>query len=222
MMKRILLASLLSLLMINGCLAESKKTCPQLNSKEALNKLIEGNNRFTHLKLKHPDETFQRRHEIVSGQHPFAVILSCSDSRVPPELVFDQGLGDLFVIRDAGNILDDIVIGSIEYAVGHLDVPLVIVLGHEDCGAVTAAVHGHAETEHIHKILEEITPSIKAVENNGKCDNLVNCTVIQNVKEVVSKLKNSEPVLSQKVKEGKVTIIGAYYHLEDGKVEFIK
>lgn len=110
------------------------------NGDEALARLMEGNARYVSAKLNHPDQTLQRRAEVASGQHPFAIILTCADSRVPPELLFDQGLGDLFVVRVAGNIVDDDILGSIEYGVGELATPLVMVLGHERCGAVKATV----------------------------------------------------------------------------------
>ena len=108
----------------------------------ALAKLIAGNRRYVQHRQQYPDQSLPHRKELVSGQHPFAVILGCADSRVPPELLFDQGLGDLFVIRVAGNLVDDVVLGSIEYAVEHLGTKLIMVLGHEKCGAVSAAVEG--------------------------------------------------------------------------------
>lgn len=220
-MRKIVLTALASLLLANSCIANSnEKVIKQLNADQALNKLIEGNHRFVKLKLKHPDESAHRRNEIVSGQHPMAIILSCSDSRVPPELIFDQGLGDLFVIRDAGNVVDDVIIGSLEYAVGHLNIPLIVVLGHEYCGAVTAALAGHAETVHIEKILNAIKPAI--VQARTEKGNLIDNTVRENVKYVVDEIEKSNPVLAKKYKEGQLKVVGAYYNLEDGKIEIIK
>src|SRR5207237_5372942 len=118
--------------------AVGKETGAPLTPDQALSRLVAGNQRFVAHKPTHPHEDLARRHDLAGSQHPFAVVLSCSDSRLPPELVFDQGLGDLFVIRVAGNITDAAVIGSIEYAVEHLHAPLIVVLGHEKCGAVTA------------------------------------------------------------------------------------
>jgi len=126
------------LMILPGCLVAQEMQVP--TGAEALARLMEGNKRFVTRKAQHPDQTLAHLREVESGQHPFAVVLSCSDSRVSPEIVFDQGLGDLFVIRVAGNVTDDTVIGSIEYAVEHLKAPLVVVLGHQGCGAVQAAV----------------------------------------------------------------------------------
>src|SRR6476661_5513416 len=111
-----------------------------LSADDALAKLMAGNQRYTRHKEQHPDESLARRKELIGGQHPFAIVLGCADSRVSPELLFDQGLGDLFVIRVAGNIADDAILGSIEYAIEHLGAKLILVLGHEKCGAVSAAV----------------------------------------------------------------------------------
>ncbi|MEI7475195.1 MAG: carbonic anhydrase [bacterium] len=220
-MKKFILVGLMSLLFVNSSFAnEPSAHVKQISADEAFNRLIDGNKRFVKLKLMHPDESNKRRHELASGQHPIAIVLSCSDSRVPPELLFDQGLGDLFIIRDAGNVADDVVIGSLEYAAGHLNVPLVIVLGHEKCGAVTAAVDGHADSEHIEKILDQIKPAvITAKKEQG---DLIDNTVRENVKYVVDEIKNSNPVLAKKYKNGELKVVGAYYHLEDGKVELLK
>ena len=130
----------------NSCFAHSHNN---LSASDALEKLKEGNQRFIEFKQKHPDEDKKRRQEMLKGQHPFVVILSCSDSRVPPELIFDQGLGDIFEIRNAGNVLDEHVIGSIEYAIMHLGVKLVVIMGHQDCGAVGATLSGISETKYI-------------------------------------------------------------------------
>ena len=125
------------MLFANGAFANEVKN---LSADEALLKLKQGNNHFVHVHMKHPDETKHRREELVKGQHPFVAILSCSDSRVPSEIIFDQGLGDIFSIRNAGNVLDEHIIGSIEYAVYHLGIKLVVVMGHQECGAVNAAI----------------------------------------------------------------------------------
>src|SRR5947208_9005654 len=119
---------------------------PAVDPAEAIDKLKEGNGRYASGKLQHPGQTTERRAELTKDQHPFAVIVSCSDSRVPPEIVFDQGLGDLFVVRVAGNVIDDHGLGSIEYAVDHLGARLIVVLGHQSCGAVKAAKETIADT----------------------------------------------------------------------------
>ncbi len=188
----------------------------ELNGKQALQKLFEGNTRFVASHALHPNQTAKRRSELTAGQHPFAVVVGCADSRVPPEIIFDQGLGDLFVIRVAGNIVDDVVLGSIEYAVEHLGVPLVMVLGHESCGAVTASIQGGEPHGHIGSIVKAIQPAVEqAKEQSG--DLLVNA-IQTNVARVVEHIKTVAPILSQAVKEEKVQVVGGYYNLDTGEV----
>ena len=188
--------------------------------KKGWDALAEGNRRYVASKATHPHQTDARRTEVATGQNPIAVIVSCSDSRVPPEVVFDQGLGDLFVIRVAGNTLDDLCLGSIEYAVEHLHVPLVVVLGHERCGAVSAAVAGGDAPGHIHAVVEALRPAVEKVKDQpgDKVDNVVR----ENVREVVESLRTSEPFLAKAVREGKVTLVGARYDLDTGVVETVK
>src|SRR5262252_9569528 len=153
----------LLLLALPGALfAWAQEASPALSADEALKKLIAGNERYVRAKVNHPDESLARRKELTTGQHPFAVILGCADSRVSPELLFDEGLGDLFVIRVAGNIVDDAVLGSIEYAVEHLDTKLIVVLGHEKCGAVSAAVEGGDVPGHLKALVAAIQASVLA------------------------------------------------------------
>ncbi len=186
---------------------------------EALQKLADGNKRFFGSKLTHPNQTAERRNEVSKGQRPFAVIVGCSDSRIPPEIVFDQGLGDLFVIRVAGNIVDDIALGSIEYAVDHLGAQLVVVLGHGKCGAVTAAVQGGEAHGHIGSIVKTIAPAVeKAKAQSG---DLTDNAIRANVELVVEKIKSSKPILAKALEHGKIKIAGAYYDIETGKVELI-
>ena len=129
-----------------------------LSADQAMKKLAKGNERFVKLKSKHPGESKNRRKLMLKGQHPFVVILSCSDSRVPPELIFDQGLGDIFEIRNAGNVLNEHVIGSIEYAVMHCGVKLIVIMGHQDCGAIAATLSGVSETKYIKALEDSIQP----------------------------------------------------------------
>jgi len=188
-------------------------------AEDARQKLIEGNKRYVDAKMIYPNQTALRRSEIAKGQHPFAVILGCSDSRVPPEIIFDQGLGDLFVIRVAGNITDNVVLGSIEYAVEHLGVRYIMVLGHEGCGAVEATVkEGHAPG-HIDCIVKAIRPVLKKIKNSPG-DTLDNA-VRANVLSVVAQLKSSKPILAELFKKGELVIDGARYDLEDGDVAII-
>jgi carbonic anhydrase len=213
---------------------------------EAINRLKDGNGRYTSGNPQ-PDESSQerahmatnsyenagmtflgmtaeqaakRRAELAKSQHPFAIIVSCSDSRVPPEMVFDEGLGDLFVLRVAGNVINDESLGSIEYAVDHLAVRLIVVLGHQRCGAVkaakdTIAANGKAPA-HIESLVQAIRP---AVEATTKAD--LEATVEANVKDVVQALRSSTPILKPKVDSGQVHVAGAYYSLDTGSVSFL-
>jgi len=166
------------------------------------------------------DQAAKRRAELTKSQHPFAIIVSCSDSRVPPEIVFDQGLGDLFVLRVAGNVIDDHSLGSIEYAVDHLAVRLTVVLGHQRCGAVkaakeTIAAKGKAPA-HIQSLVTAIKPAVEATVHGD-----LEATVEANVKNVAQALRSSPPVLKPKVDSGEVRVIGAYYNLDTGAVSFL-
>jgi len=187
---------------------------------EAVSKLKEGNERYTSGSLQHPGQTTERRTEVAKSQHPFAIIVSCSDSRVPPEIVFDQGLGDLFVLRVAGNVINDESRGSIEYAVEHFGVRLILVLGHQRCGAVeaakeTIAAKGKAPA-HIQSLVTAIKP---AVESTVKGD--LDATIKANVEYVVDALRSSAPILKPKVESGDVQVIGGYYSLDTGAVTFL-
>jgi carbonic anhydrase len=186
----------------------------------ARQKLIDGNKRFVSSQMIHPNSSTQKRMELIKGQHPFAAIVSCSDSRVPPEMVFDQGLGDLFVVRTAGEVVDDIALASIEYAVEHLGVKLLVVMGHQKCGAVDAAVKGEKFPSHLNKLIAAIMPAVeKARKQKG---DLLDNSVHENIYRIVAQLNLSKPVLEEFVRENKLSIIGAYYHLENGTVEFLK
>src|SRR5213595_3217130 len=193
---------------------------PSVAPSEAISKLKEGNGRYTGGNLQHPGQTAERRTELAKTQHPFATIVSCSDSRVPPEIVFDQGLGDLFIVRVAGNVINDEGLGSIEYAVDHLGTRLILVLGHQRCGAVdaareTIAAKGKAPG-HIQSLVTAIKP---AVEATAKDD--LETTIKANVKHVVDTLRASTPILKAKVDSGDVKVIGGYYSLDTGAVTFL-
>lgn len=190
----------------------------------ALKKLKEGNSRYSESLSVHPNLSMERRHETAGGQHPFAIILSCADSRVPPELVFDQGVGDLFVVRVAGNVVNDHVLGSIEYAVEHLGSSLIVVMGHEKCGAVKAAMDGGEAPGHIGSLIEAIQPVLerKRFDDSGETKLELDDVVRGNVERVAWQLKTSEPILTEFIKEGKLAVVGARYDLDDGNVEFIQ
>ena len=183
---------------------------------EALARLKAGNERFVSGKVVHPNSDAERRTEVAKGQKPFAIIVGCSDSRVGPEVVFDQGLGDLFVVRTAGNVVDDVALGSIEYAVEHLGAPMILVLGHTHCGAVAAAVAGGEAHGHVESVVERIKPAVE--ETKGKPGDAVDNAVRANVRNVVNQLRNAGPILSGMVKSGKLKVVGGVYDLDAGKV----
>jgi carbonic anhydrase len=193
---------------------------PSVAPAEAISKLKEGNSRYTSGTLQHPGQTAERRTELARTQHPFAAILSCSDSRVPPEVVFDQGIGDLFIVRVAGNVINDEGLGSLEYTVDHLGARLILVLGHQRCGAVdaareTIAAKGKAPG-HIQSLVTAIKP---AVEATAKDD--LETTIKANVKNVVQALRSSTPILKAEIDSGKIQVIGGYYSLDTGAVTFL-
>lgn len=188
-------------------------------AKNPIERLMQGNHRYaTSRTICHTDWSAKRA-TLLENQKPFAVIVSCSDSRVPPELIFDQSLGDLFVVRVAGNIVDDFAIGSIEYGVNILGAKVVVVLGHSNCGAVNAALKGMKFDNHIQEVVNAIQPAVLITK--GQKGNLLEKTIKANVKIVEDTLKNSKPLLSKLIKEGSLQICGAYYYLESGKVEFL-
>jgi carbonic anhydrase len=184
-----------------------------------LAELKAGNLHHAGHQYQHPHETLARQRELVAGQHPHAEILSCADSRVPPEIVFDQGLGDLFVVRVAGNVATDTEIGSLEYGAVHLHIPLLLVLGHESCGAVTAAVQGGEAEGHIAALINLIKPAVD--KSRGMPGDPVDNAVRVNVQMVVQQLRSSTPVLSELVVQGKLKIVGGVYSLETGKVTWL-
>lgn len=188
--------------------------------KGALERLKDGNRRYADGKPSQPRRGREQRELVARAQLPFAIIVGCADSRVPPEVVFDQGLGDLFVVRVAGNVVDETVLGSIEYAVEHLGSRLVVVLGHERCGAVDAACKGGNPGAHVGSLVEAIRPAVE-VARRRKGDNLLADAVKSNVQRVVDQLKGSWPVLGPEVREERLTVVGGVYDLETGRVEFL-
>ena len=192
------------------------------DSREALRLLKEGNRRWSRYLSRHPNEGRARREQMVEGQAPFATILGCSDSRVPPELVFDQGLGDLFTIRSAGQVLDGSVLGSLTYAVEHLHTPLIVVMGHQTCGAVDAAVEAHRTGQlphgHIGGLVGEILGVVESTPDDGT-DFLDDC-VRANAEHIAQRLRDDSE-LGRFVTEGKLEIVSARYDLEDSKVAWL-
>ncbi|MEM6470460.1 MAG: carbonic anhydrase [Planctomycetota bacterium] len=195
----------------------------QPTAAEAIKRLKEGNQRFVECHASHPHEKKEWRVQLESGQHPFAVVLGCSDSRVPPELVFDQGLGDLFVVRVAGNVVDTDVIASIEYAVDHLGTPLVVVMGHTGCGAVTAALDGLKdpgnEPAEVISLLYQIEPATVGLDDRASHQEKIDSTVRRNVELAVRRL-SLVPDLRGRIRNKSVEIAGAMYDMHTGKVHF--
>lgn len=279
--------------------ARAESTRRTVRKDDALARLREGNARYVKGRLKHPDSAPKRRTEIAGTQKPFAVILGCADSRVPPELVFDQGLGDLFVVRTAGQAIGDIELASIEYAVEHLGARFILVLGHERCGAVKATVetlhppplrihsptpgpeepaarpehaaeaeagddapsprkpahgqghgasgpghgqgHGQAHgqapgdddaaepesapaahRDHLHVLVELLTPAVQAVEGHVSPADLVDAAVVQNVRMLVARLVKESPLLKSFLVAGRLRIAGARYDLDTGEVKLVR
>jgi len=188
---------------------------------ETLKKLMSANQNFVSGKITQRDLS-ARRAELVKGQAPSAVVLTCSDSRVPPEYIFDQGLGDIFVIRVAGNVTDSIALGSIEYAVEHLHTPLIVVLGHDTCGAVSAAVKGGEPEGNIAAIVRKISPSVDKARATGKTgDDLLAAAIIENARSVATNLTRDSAIIKHLVDEKKVKIVPAKYSLATGKVDLL-
>jgi carbonic anhydrase len=191
------------------------------NCEEALARLMAGNRRFVSGESKHPHFGKDWRKRLAGGQKPFATILGCSDSRVPPELLFDQGFGDLFVIRIAGNIIDTDVTGSIEYGVDHLRTRLVVVMGHDGCGAVTAALQADedlkAEPNEIRSLVDKIKPATKSVSTSLEFPVRLKQSVEANVRASVKLLK-AVPDLAKAEKAKAAKIIGCVYDIESGRV----
>src|SRR5499427_145628 len=185
----------------------------------ALAELKAGNAHHAAHRYQHPHENASRQRELIAGQHPHAEVLSCADSRVPPEIIFDQGLGDLFVVRVAGNVATDTEIGSLEYGAEHLHIPLLVVLGHESCGAVTAAVQPGEAEGHIKALVDLIKPAVE--KSRGLPGDPVANAVRSNVELVVKQLRASTPMLSELVAQGKLKIVGGVYSLETGKVTWL-
>lgn len=199
--------------------AEMPSTSPEsLNPDAALQKLMEGNQRFVQHQPQYPDQSALRLQEVAQAQHPFATILSCADSRVPAEIVFDQGIGDIFDVRIAGNIATSEAIGSIEYAVVLLGSPLLMVMGHERCGAVTAAVQNQSLLGDIGTFVKAIKPAVEKVKDQS--GDAVENAVVANVQYQLERLKRSQ-LLTEQVRSGKLKIVGGRYDLDTGNVNII-
>jgi carbonic anhydrase len=195
----------------------------QVAQQSALQGLVDGNGRFVDGKQAPLILGAERRRELAKGQHPQAIVLACSDSRVPPEYVFDQQLGQVFVVRTAGNVADGVALGSIEYAVEHLGVPLIVVLGHRSCGAVTAALEAHRTHSrprgNVAEVVKLVMPAVLQAER-ARAPDLLNASIDTNVALEARALVKRSPIIAERVQSGKLKIIRAVYDLETGKVDF--
>jgi carbonic anhydrase len=200
-----------------------------LTPDQALQLLKQGNEKFVADNPMQATMSRDRRLEIAQGQTPFAVLVSCSDSRVPPELLFGRGLGELFIVRNAGNTVDTTALGSIQYAVAELGVPLVLVMGHERCGAVDAALavveKNAAFPGSIGQMLEPIVPAALQAKSTAPAstsrEDVLDMAVRENVRRVVTRLRTAaEPIMLEPLKSGKLKVVGARYDLDDGSVDF--
>jgi len=186
--------------------------------------LISGNKRFAEGNPTHPNQSIARRREIAKGQNPRVAVLACADSRVSPEIIFDQGLGDLFVVRVAGNVVNDPILGSLEYAVEHLGTQLIVVLGHQRCGAVAAACAGGEAPGHIASLVQALAPAVDAISasHNASDDGRVDLAAKENVRMTVKSLHSCGPILAELVRQGKLEVAGAFYDLDTGAVEIVE
>ncbi|MEC4818123.1 MAG: carbonic anhydrase [Scytonema sp. PMC 1069.18] len=190
-----------------------------VSPKQALQRLLDGNKRFVTQQRHYPDQSLERLRQVSEGQYPFATVLGCADSRVPAEVIFDQGLGNLFVVRVAGNIASDTAIGSLEYATSVLGCQLIVVLGHERCGAVKAALQENPAPGRISFIVEGIKPALAEVKLNT--GNGLNNAIVANIEYQAKKLQERSTILAKLIQEEKLQIVGAFYDLDTGKV-FLK
>lgn len=187
---------------------------------QGLSLLMDGNKRWTEGVTANLHRSTSRREEVAKGQKPFAVVVTCSDSRLTPEFIFDQGLGDLFVVRVAGNTLNQVNLGSIEYAVEHLGSNLIVVMGHERCGAVDAALGTGHLPGNLPAVVEPIEGAAKTAHAHPK-DQQLEVAVIENVKNMAATLTKKSEIIAKFVKEGKVKIVGMRYDLDSGQASLV-
>jgi carbonic anhydrase len=215
-MKNRILALALILATLLSCQKETKTEIVDNNNESPIEKLVSGNKRFLDEKTIHPHQNKKTVLANQDAQHPFAVVLTCSDSRVSPEILFDQGIGDIFVIRNAGNLISDIDMGSIEYAVEHLDAKLIVVLGHTECGAIKAYV-GDKNNEY-KKHLSHIDDIVETIANENEekqitKENNLNACIIANVKHSLKMIQDN-PI----VKEKHTKVVPMQYDIHTGKI----
>jgi carbonic anhydrase len=184
---------------------------------DILSRLETGNDRFVADKLDGKLQDSSRRGSLTGGQDPYAIVLSCADSRVVPELAFDTGLGELFVLRVAGNVANTSTIASIEYAVAHIGSKVIVVLGHQSCGAVTAAVAGGDNGYNLNHLLAHVAPALSAAKEGASVNDIVKINAELTSKELASR----STIISDAIEKGNLKIVPAYYNLDSGKVDFL-
>ncbi|MER3496489.1 MAG: hypothetical protein C4320_06745 [Armatimonadota bacterium] len=213
------LAAATALCLMPSIAATANEESSGITHGRALQMLIDGNARFVGEKSRYDNRDAAYRSKVALGQRPVAEIVGCSDSRVPAEVIFDQGLGALFVVRTAGQVTSAASIGSIEYAVEHLGSQLIVVLGHERCGAVDAAVKGGSAPGQIGYLIKAIKPAVKSVRKES--GPLLSNSVKANVKMVVSKLRTTDPILKSRIDKNTLRVVGAHYDLKTGIVSIV-
>jgi carbonic anhydrase len=198
---------------------------PGIQPDEALAKLKDGNARYVSGAPQHPNQGLQQRSATATGgQHPFATVLGCSDSRVPAEILFDSGIGDIFVVRVAGNVADTDEIGSVEYAVDHLGTPVLVVLGHTQCGAVTAVAQNAKLHGHVVPLVAKIRPAVaktKRLSPQATGDYFVNEAIRNNVWQAIEDIYRRSPVVANRIRSGQLKVVGAIYHIDSGSVHWL-
>src|SRR5947207_12080427 len=207
--------ALTAALALTGWALADDHAIPSVKPDEALSRLKEGNERFAKNNVTAEKPIASRRTETAKAQNPFAIVVGCADSRTAPEIIFDQNIGDLFVIRTAGNLVDDYALGSIEYAVDHLGARLIVVLGHERCGAVTAALGSASAPGHINSLVRDIQPAVAA--SKGKEGDALANAIHENDAEVAAKIRKQAELgeLAAQVRK-----VEGYYDHDNGKVEW--
>jgi carbonic anhydrase len=215
----------MAVVLVGSASAASMNEDSGVKPEEAIQRLKDGNERFASGKSNHPDITAERRLDTTeNGQHPFATVVSCSDSRVPVEILFDQGIGDIFVIRVAGNVCNADEIGSAEYGTDHLATPVLVVLGHAKCGAVTAVAQGAELHGNIHTLVHNIFQAVdtaKEANPAAQGDALVVAAIEANVRQSINDLLKNSPAVRERVESGKLKIVGAVYDIEEGHVKWL-
>ena len=224
-MRRVYLFGLMLMFLLSSAAIAVAYETSGVSPEAALKMLQEGNGRFVSAAVKRPNQNAKRRIETADkGQSPFAVILSCADSRVPVEVLFDRGIGDIFVVRVAGNIASKTDIGSIEYAVDHLGSLLLVVLGHTKCGAVTATIQGGEVPPNIKAIVDCIEPAVGKARTtcpDKSGEPLLQEAITANVWQAMADMYKNSPMMRDKVKDGKIKLVGAVYDLKSGKVNWM-